>query len=469
MASYGEFVAGGKAAYARSVADAALPLSVRVQGLAEAASLFLRAAQTSPSGSDESTSALKNTCIARVRAAALILDERPPPSAREAAARRAEAVRLADGAFEAGMSALAAAVAAGRAAVWCCSVLAWLEACAGAAAAPGAELPCPPLAFTAAERSGLSQRVSSGRAMRAACLATRWTLCTAFARAAFQAAVVAQSSGDQRLCSRLLGEMEPLMAASLETAPISGVPHAVAAAYELADAVAVSRGIAESVSLREQADDLHRMIFAEREDVQMDGVYRLVDMYREAARLTSGRDLEHEARALGSLGRIWDAVLKDATRARAVFRQVVQLTLALHPRDLTGEPFYAHAAERLRVMQLESLVQENRSRSEAEAPFLAKIKDQLDAIDAASRRGAYYLLQHVYAAHEPVVAVHRRTPEQTKAFKVGKKVLRSAVIAYHTDKLEHSKDESEAHMLRYLLFRKIVQALNAHYERFKNE
>lgn len=85
------------------------------------------------------------------------------------------------------------------------------------------------------------------------------------------------------------------------------------------------------------ADDILHSLLMDEENLSMDMVWKVVDLYKEAIILTREKDVEMEAIALSRLGNVNDKILKDKLKAKAYFRRSIQLALSLHPRIFDAE------------------------------------------------------------------------------------------------------------------------------------
>ena len=85
------------------------------------------------------------------------------------------------------------------------------------------------------------------------------------------------------------------------------------------------------------ADEILEKLLLDEECLQMDMVWKVVDLYKEAIILTRELDMEVEAIALSRLGNIFDKILKDKIKAKGCFRRSIQLAISLHPRTFDAE------------------------------------------------------------------------------------------------------------------------------------
>jgi hypothetical protein len=75
------------------------------------------------------------------------------------------------------------------------------------------------------------------------------------------------------------------------------------------------------------------------EVLNMDMVWEVVDLFRQAALLVRERalDLEMEAMALSDLGMVYDRVLKMKVRAKDCLMKTIELANTMVPRCFSGE------------------------------------------------------------------------------------------------------------------------------------
>ncbi len=94
-----------------------------------------------------------------------------------------------------------------------------------------------------------------------------------------------------------------------------------------------------------------------------------------------------------------------------------------------------------------------------------ELAPELEALDTAADRGFHHLLRHLYEAHPPPNPEHRLVEEEPTAAN-GKRLLRQALLHYHSDKtrrnLQGAVDPRE-----HVLLEEITKRLNAAHDRFK--
>lgn len=73
------------------------------------------------------------------------------------------------------------------------------------------------------------------------------------------------------------------------------------------------------------------------ERLDMNMVWTVVDLYKEAIILTRENDAECEAMALSRLGSVFDKVVKGKFRAKPYMMRSIQMAMSLHPRTFDSE------------------------------------------------------------------------------------------------------------------------------------
>lgn len=306
---------------------------------------------------------------------------------------------------------------------------------------------------------------------------------------------VAQAShaGDQAAIRKgipLLQEAEPLAelavalakaakeAAPAETAAASAAGDALTDAQDLSRVLFVHSCILASTQARLRGEELLEAAVSEnaKGEITVDnveGLFEAADRYRAAAIAAREADVESEALALASLGRLFrDALRGDAMpdadeRALALFKRAIALGLSCAPRTFLGVPWYDEAV---------TFVNEYREPPppppDIDIDIRKEMPEECAAVDAAAAKGAAALLAHIYSKHPPRhVSGKDMTMGSTKAEDMKKTVLQ-AITHFHPDKQEHAPTGASAAAARKVAVWRafssfIVKHLNHFYDMLK--
>lgn len=307
---------------------------------------------------------------------------------------------------------------------------------------------------------------------------------------------VAQASraGDQDAIRKgipLLQEAEPLAelavalakaakdAAPADTAAASAASDALADAQDLSRVLFVHGAILASTQARLRGEELLEAAVSEDATGKLtvdnlEGLFEAADRYRAAAVAAREADVESEALALASLGRLYrDALRGDAMpdadeRALALFKRAIALGLSCAPRTFLGVPWYDEAVD-----FVNKYVPTPPPGPDVPPIILEEeMREECAAVDAAAAKGAAALLTHIYSKHPPRhVSGKEMAMGSTKADDMKKTVLQ-AITHYHPDKQEHAPAGAGAAAVRKVAVWRafssfIVKHLNHFYDMLK--
>lgn len=144
--------------------------------------------------------------------------------------------------------------------------------------------------------------------------------------------------------------------------------------------IRMHRSSCESVRMRYQADDLFTNQIEDCEKIDMRMMWTILDMYKEAVLLSQELDIENEACALSRLGRMYDKVFKIRGKSHQYYRRAFDLVQTLFPKDMSQVSWYTECKEALEKLQKNVVLEEQRRQEAERAPFLEKLKPQLEEL-----------------------------------------------------------------------------------------
>ena len=171
--------------------------------------------------------------------------------------------------------------------------------------------------------------------------------------------------------------------------------------HDFKERVYIHLCIAESVSLRLQAEDLYRTHIRTQESIIFDFIWDLVDMFKQATLLVREQDLEQEAIGLSRLGKVFDELLKLPDKAKGYYRQSFHLATALFPRTFNTKDWYQDCSQAVERYQKEIVQREEYTWQEVRKPFITELKPELDDLTKSFEKGYVMLLKHIYSKHPP--------------------------------------------------------------------
>lgn len=230
-------------------------------------------------------------------------------------------------------------------------------------------------------------------------------------------------------------------------------------AHDFKERVYVHLCIAQSVSLRVQAENLYRTHLLNQESVNFDFIWDLVDMFKQCTLLVREQDLEQEAIGLSRLGKVFNEVLKLPDKAKVYYKQSFQLATAMFPRTFNIKDWYKDCSQAVEKYQKEIVQREEIKWQEERKPFIEKLKPELDGLQKTFEKGYVMFLKYVYFKHPPKNPEHTLTDDGKT-----KKAVKMALMHYHTDKLSKEED-----MKWYVLCEEICKMLSQKYEQLKGQ
>ena len=230
-------------------------------------------------------------------------------------------------------------------------------------------------------------------------------------------------------------------------------------ARDFKERVYVHLCIAQSVSLRLQAENLYHAHLQNQEIINFDFIWDLVDMFKQCTLLVREQDLEQEAIGLSRLGKVFDELLKLPDKAKGYYKRSFHLATALFPRTFNTKDWYRDCSQAVEGYQKEVVQREEIKWQEERKPFIKVLKPELDDLTKAFEKGYVMLLKHVYSKHPPKNTDHTLVDDGKT-----KKAVKMALMHYHTDKLNKEED-----MKWYVLCEEICKMLTQKYEQLKGE
>ena len=228
-------------------------------------------------------------------------------------------------------------------------------------------------------------------------------------------------------------------------------------ARDFKERVYVHLCIAQSVSLRLQAENLYHEHLQNQESINFDFIWDLVDMFKQCTLLVREQDLEQEAIGLSRLGKVFDELLKLPDKAKGYYKQSFHLATALFPRIFNTKDWYQDCSQAVERYQKEIVQREEIKWQEQRKPFITVLKPELDDLGKAFEKGYVMLLKHVYSKHPPKNPDHTLVDDGKT-----KKAVKMALVHYHTDRQNKEED-----MKWYVLCEEICKLLTQKYEQLK--
>ena len=228
-----------------------------------------------------------------------------------------------------------------------------------------------------------------------------------------------------------------------------------------------NRCISESLQKRLLADDLLEKTLYNAEELDMNGIWQVIDFYSESIILTRENDIEQEALSLTKLGVLYHKVLLQKSKAKEILMRVLQLAQSLQPRNLSEEKWYREASDIIAEYQQEQKRKEEKAWEKSRQKYVESLKPRLrDLQEKMNKLSIQKILVWLYTEHRPKHRPKFSVDVEAIAKAPGdslKKLLAKAIVNYHPDKID-----AEKYGMEYKVWcEEIVKNLTAKYEMMK--
>ncbi|XP_069111521.1 uncharacterized protein [Argopecten irradians] len=241
----------------------------------------------------------------------------------------------------------------------------------------------------------------------------------------------------------------------------------------LEDDVIMHQCTADAMQAIAVGDKLFQQAMKDRENVNMDIVWDIVDWYKSAVLRTRERtEMEQEAIATSRLGKLYDKVLKMKDKAHEYVMRSIQLAHSMAPRTFTTEDWFKEAIEILKKYQDEKVEEEEREWNIKRDKIIKEIPEQMESLKKAEEKGDLELLEYLYKDFPPKNPVHKEVfvmpidPKEKEALDLEKKkkLYQKAVVNYHPDRVTISEHGAQWKVVT----EEITKILNRRYNRQKD-
>jgi len=217
--------------------------------------------------------------------------------------------------------------------------------------------------------------------------------------------------------------------------------------------------IAQSVSLRLQAESLFQEHLRSQESINFDFIWDIADMFKQCTLLVREQDVEQEAIGLSRLGKLFESILKLPEKGKGYYKRSFHLATALFPRTFNTKDWYKDCSQAVERYQKEVVQREEVKWQEERQPIMEQLKMELDELKKSFEDGYVVFLKYIYSKHPPKNKEHTLTGDGKT-----KKSVRMALVHYHTDRLKKDED-----IKWYVLCEEICKMLSQKYEQLKGE
>jgi len=140
----------------------------------------------------------------------------------------------------------------------------------------------------------------------------------------------------------------------------------------------------ESVRVRHQADLLFTEYVHDSEELNMEMMWEILDMYKDAVLKTAERDLENEALANSRIGRMFEKIFKMESKGHLYYRRAFDLAQALFPRDLNQKSWFIECKNGIERYHMRIVGEEQWKEHLEKKPVLVKLEKELSELKKVS-------------------------------------------------------------------------------------
>lgn len=203
---------------------------------------------------------------------------------------------------------------------------------------------------------------------------------------------------------------------------------------------------------------MHKALL-EEEVLDVESLWDALDDFKQVA-LLAARDLHplHEAIASCRIGVIFFKCFKLTQPARKYFQNSIQLAISLQPTDVSAEHWYKEAVECEQAIQASTVQQEAKEEHERRGKYMDVLQPLFDRLEAKKKLPFDDFMEFLktnFPPPRPSTAAAESAPPSAK------KILLSAIRAYHPDKHKHGGDDESRK--QFYLYEHITKILNEIY------
>lgn len=126
---------------------------------------------------------------------------------------------------------------------------------------------------------------------------------------------------------------------------------------------------------------LYAKTIYENEEIDIEQVYNIIDLFKESISYGGGKDLELEGKSLSNLGKIFYLIFKNIEKASSYFRTAISYGLALRPKIVDHKKWFKEAEKYLKEIQEKKNQSEEEIKNKEREKLKELYKDQLEEVN----------------------------------------------------------------------------------------
>lgn len=208
------------------------------------------------------------------------------------------------------------------------------------------------------------------------------------------------------------------------------------------------------------AKALYTQTIYENEEIDIEQVYNIIDLYKESISYGGGKDLELEGKSLSSLGKIFYLILKNIEKASSYFRTAISYGLALRPKIVDQKKWFKEAEKYLKEIQEKKNQSEDEIKNKEREKLKELYKDQLEELNIKSGENVEGFMNFIVSKYpneetdklkEEIEQNFQNQSAKNKGEK--KKLILKLIRCYHPDKLKGVEDPKKKFMFEEIVRR----------------
>jgi len=220
----------------------------------------------------------------------------------------------------------------------------------------------------------------------------------------------------------------------------------------------------------EEANKLYKADISKKDPLLEIEVFRTLDLYKEVILYSEGKDLESEAEAFSSMGKIFMKYLNNKKKAQVYFHQSINLAMALRPKMMEYRKWFQSAKKRLEHIQKEIRDSEDKKLKEERDKLAVIYAVEVEELENQTKFSLEKFLQFLFEKYkrpdsenlkENLKGILEGMKKQENAEELQKKkktLLLKTIKAFHPDKTSDAID-----LKSRFFYGEIIRILNDKY------
>ena len=165
---------------------------------------------------------------------------------------------------------------------------------------------------------------------------------------------------------------------------------------DLQDSMIMIEAQAKCLKKLEEANNINIESLYEDENPDLDEIFKILDLYKEAILYSQGKDIETEGHAFSKIGKIFYLILKNIQKADQCFMHSINLALALHPKPIENEEWFKSAKKLLEKLHKDRQEAEDEKEKQDKEKLKEKYAEEIEEIETEGKKSVEQFLLFLY-------------------------------------------------------------------------